>query len=130
MTHKAESIRERRRVGGKGGEFGGVIPWHVHKLQIRSTNQLHLWSIEETVVILTDEAGVVDGFLGEGLDVGPCADDPHVVWSRGFVVEGYVLSNEHTDADAGHVESVEERLDLGIDLGSLAVLFVLQNSLG
>jgi hypothetical protein len=115
---------------GRGDLGGEVIPWHVHKLQIRSTNQLHLWSIKETIVILTNEPGVVNGFLREGLDVGPRTDDADIVWSRGFVVEGYVLADEHADADAGHVESVEEGLDLGIDLGSLAVLFVFQNSLG
>jgi hypothetical protein len=86
---------------------------------------LHFWSIKETIVILTNETGVVDGFLSEGLDVGPRADDADIIWSRGFVVEGNVLADEHADADAGHVESVEEGLDLGIDLGSLAVFFVL-----
>jgi hypothetical protein len=129
--HDAQSRKYSREKGRwEWGGVGGVIPWHVHKLQVRSTNQLHLWSIEETIIILTDESGVVNGFLGEGLDVGPRADDADVVWSRGFVVEGYVLADEHADADAGHVESVEEGLDLGIDLGSLAVLFVFQNSLG
>jgi hypothetical protein len=45
----------------RGGE--GELPRYIHKLQVWTTNQLYFWSVEKTVIVLTDEPGVVDSFL-------------------------------------------------------------------
>ena len=95
-----------QKWGFKGGGGEGELPRYIHKLQVWTTNQLYFWSVEKTVIVLTDEPGVVDGFLCQGLDVCSCTDDADVVFSGGFVVEGYVLADEHSDANAGHVKSV------------------------
>jgi hypothetical protein len=103
---------------------GGDLPRYIHKLQIRPTNQLNFGGIKKTVIIFTNETGVVDGFLSECLDIGASADDADVIFSSGFVVEGDMLTDEHSDAYAGHVESIQEGLNLGIDLGSLTMFLV------
>lgn len=40
-----------------------------------------------------------------------------------------MLADEHTDTDAGHVETVEEGLDGAVDLHALAATLVLENAL-
>ena len=47
-----------------------------------------------------------------------------------LVRQGDVLPNEHTDADTGHVEAVEEGLDVVVYLHALSLALVLENSLG
>src|SRR5271170_6181731 len=93
-------------VGFQGSWGVRELPRYIHKLQVWTTNQLYFWSVEKTVIVLTDEPGIVDGFLCQGLDVCSCTDNADVVFSGGFVVEGYVLADEHSDANAGHVESI------------------------
>jgi len=118
-------VKEVETEGVKRGSvWKGVVPWYIHKLQIRATNQLHLRSIEKTVIILTNESCIVNGFLRESLHIGPSTNDADIIGSRGFIIKGYMLADEHSNADTGHIETVEEGLDLRIDLRTLPVLFV------
>lgn len=50
----------------------------VHEVQVGVADELDLGSFEEAVVILTDETSILNGFLGEILDVGLCADDTDI----------------------------------------------------
>jgi hypothetical protein len=51
------------------------------------------------------------------------------VGAGALVRQGNVLADEHADADPGHVESVEEGLDVVVDLHALALALPLQYSL-
>ncbi len=82
-------------------------------------------------MVLTDEAGVFNGFLREFADVGCGADDADVIRVRCLfpVRESDMLPDQHTYADTGHVEAVEERLDIRVDLHALFFAFVFEDSL-
>ena len=104
----------------------------VHEADVVVAYELDLWGVEEAVVVLTHEACVFDGFLGEFADVGLGADDADVVGvgARALVGEGDVLADEHADADAAHVEAVEEGLDVVVNLHPLALALPFEDALG
>lgn len=99
----------------------------VHEVQMRGAYELDFRGVEEAVVVFADETGVFDGFLREVADVGFGADDADVggVFVVALVGEGDVLADEHSDADAGHVEAVEEGLDVVVDLHALPLALIL-----
>lgn len=103
----------------------------IHEMQVGFADQLDLWGVEEAVVVLTDEAGVFDGFLGEFADVGCGADDADVIRVRCLflVRERDMLPDQHPYAYPGHVEAVEEGLDIRVDLHALLFAFVFEDSL-
>lgn len=107
------------------------MAWDVHEMQVGFTDELDFWGVEEAVVVFADEAGVFDGFLGEFADVGCGADDSHVIRIRGLflVRESNMLANQHTYTYTGHVEAVEEGLDIGVNLHALFLAFVFEDSL-
>ena len=101
-------------------------------MQVGFAHEPDFRGVEEAIVVFADEAGVFDGFLGEFAHVGLGADDADVVGRCGLflVREGDVLADEHADADAGHVEAVEEGLDVGVDLHALPFALVFEDALG
>lgn len=107
------------------------MAWHIHEVEVGVADELNLWRIEETVMILAHEACVLDGFLSQITDVCLCADDADVIRVRmgSLISQGNVLTNQHTDADTGHVETVEESLDIVVYLHSLTFAFVFENAL-
>lgn len=103
----------------------------VHEVEVGVADELDAGRLEQAVVVLADEAGVLNGLLGQLLDVCLCADDADVGWVAvvALVRQGNVLADEHADADARHVEAVEEGLDVGVDLHALAPPLVLEDAL-
>lgn len=103
----------------------------IHKIQIVLADELNFGSFEKAVVVLTDKTSILDGFLGQLPDVSFGADDPYVVRMAGMSLVGEcdVLAYQHSYPDPGHVEPVEERLDVGVDLETLALALVLEDSL-
>lgn len=104
----------------------------VHKVQVGVAEKLDARGFEQAVVVLADEAGIFNGLLRELLDICLGADDADVggVAVVALVGQGNVLADEHADADARHVEAVEEGLDVGVDLHALAAALVLEDALG
>ena len=104
----------------------------VHEVEVWTTDQLDFGRVEEAVVVLADETGVLDGFLREFADVRFGADDADVVGLDGLALirQGDVLADQHPDADAGHIKAVEEGLYGLIDLHALSLALVFQYALG
>lgn len=104
----------------------------VHEVQVGIAYQLNARGFKQAIVVFADEAGVLNGLLRKLFDVGLGADDADVggVAMVALVGQGNVLADEHADADAGHVEAVEEGLDVGVDLHALAAALVFQDALG
>jgi len=104
---------------------------NIHKIQIIPTDQLDLGCFKETIVVFADKPGVFNGFLGKFFDICLGADDADVVRIAvlALVGQGNVLADEHTDADAGHVEAVKEGLDVVVDLHALALALVFEDTL-
>ena len=104
----------------------------VHEADVVVTDELDLRGVEQAVVVLAHEASVLDGLLSELTHVGLGADDADVVGvrARALVGEGDVLADEHADADAAHVEAVEEGLDVVVNLHALALALPLEDALG
>lgn len=112
-------------------EHVAEVARHIHEGDVVGADQLHLRRLEEAVVVFAHEACVFDGFLRQLAYVAARADDADVV---GFVPlalfrQRDVLAHEHADADARHVEPVEERLDVLVDLHALLFTFVFENAL-
>lgn len=107
------------------------VSWHIHEVNVRVAHKLDLGGLEEPVVILANEARVFDGFLSQVLDIRLCADDTDVsgVAVVALVSQGDVLTDEHTDAYARHVEAIEERLNVVVNLHALSLALILQNTL-
>ena len=104
----------------------------VHEIQIGAADELNLGRVEESVVVFADEARVLDCLLRELAYVRLGADYSDIIGMRfgALVCQGDVLAYQHTDADAGHVESIEKGLDVGVDLHALALALVFENTLG
>lgn len=104
---------------------------HVHEADVRITYELDLWCVKESVVILANEARILNSFLGEFLDIGLCANYSDVVGigPRALVCQGDVLADEHTNTDTRHVETVEESLDIVVNLHPLSLAFPLKDAL-
>ena len=103
----------------------------IHELEVVFTDELNLGSIEKAVVIFTDEPCIIDGFLGNLMNICFCADDPDIVWLAmlPLIRERDVLADQHADANTGHVKSVKERLDIRIDLHPLSSTLVFEDTL-
>ena len=104
---------------------------HVHEVQVRVADELDFGRFEQAVVVLAHETGVLDGLLGKVPHVGLGADDADVggVPVVALVRQGDVLSDKHSDAYPGHVEAVEEGLDIVVDLHALALALVFEDAL-
>lgn len=104
---------------------------HVHEVQVVAADELYLWRIEQSVVILADEARVFYRFERQILHVGLGANNTHVVGvvMGASVLKGDVLADEHAYPDTGHVEAVEEGLDGIVDLHALSSTFVFEYAL-
>lgn len=94
---------------------------NIHEADVGIADELDLGRLEQTVMVLAHEAGIFDGFLGEFVDVRFCADYADVVGVGALALVGQsnVLADEHADANARHVETVEESLDVVVDLHAL-----------
>lgn len=105
---------------------------NVHEVEVGIADELDLGSLKHAIVILTDKASVLNGFLGEVLNVGLGADDADIVGvaMMALIGQGDVLTDEHTDADTGHVEAIEEGLNGAVDLHALTTALVLEDTLG
>ena len=55
------------------------MAWDVHESQIRRTDELHWRSLEETIVLLADESGILNGFVCHGADIGVGTNDADVL---------------------------------------------------
>ena len=104
---------------------------NVHKVQVLLADELNLGCLEETVVVLTDKASVFNGLKRDLPHVGLGADDPDIVGMAnvGLFREGDVLADEHADTNARHVEAIEEGLNGGVNLQTLAFPFPFQDAL-
>ena len=122
---------------GAEGVFEGLekhmrkVAGDVHEIEVVSTHELDLGRLEQAVIVFAYEARVLDRFGREVLDVRLCADDADIVGVAvgARVLEGDVLADEHADADAGHVEAVEECLDGVVDLHALALALIFEDTL-
>jgi hypothetical protein len=102
----------------------------VHEGEIFGADELDGWTLEESVELVGDEAGGVDGLLGDLIDVGVGTNDADVVLVGVELVEGDVLADEDANADARHVEAIEKVLDRDVDVARLGVLaLVLEDAL-
>lgn len=121
-----------QRVFERLKEHVRQVAGHVHEVEVGVADELDLGGLEEAVMVLADEAGILNGLLGEVLDVCLCANDADIggVAVVALVRQGNVLAEEHADADAGHVEAVEEGLDAAVNLEALALALVLEDALG
>ena len=126
----AERVLERLE------EHVAQVAGHVHEAEVRFAHELHLGRVEQAVVVLAHEARVVDGLEGELAHVGLGADDADVGRVRGrfgrllHLAEGNVLADQHADADARHVEAVEEALDRLVNLQPLLLALPFEHALG
>ena len=113
-------------------EHVGEMTRNIHEFEIGLTDELDFGGFEQAIMVFTDKARIVDGFLGEVLHVGFGANHAHIIWLQVLLLirECNMLADEHADADAGHVEAVEEGLDVGVDLHALPLPLVLENPLG
>lgn len=104
---------------------------NVHEVDVGVADELDLGGFKEAVVILADESSVFNGFLGEILNVGLGTDYSDIggIAMMALVRESNVLADEHADTDPGHVEAIEERLDGAVNLHSLALALVLEDTL-
>ena len=75
------------------------------------TAELNGRSFEQTIVLFADKERIVYRFLTHIFDVGVCANYADVVRVRIKLIEGDMLTDEHTDAYSTHVESVQESLN-------------------
>ena len=107
------------------------MSWDIHEVEVRVADELDLGRIEETVMILTYEARVLNSFLSQVAHVCLCTDDTDIVGVRvsSLIGQGNMLTDQHTDTDTGHVETIEESLDIVVYLHSLAFAFVLEDAL-
>lgn len=104
---------------------------HVHEVEVRVANKLDLWCLEESVVILADESGILNGLFGQVPYIRLGADDTDVGWipMMTLICEGNVLTNEHSNTDTGHVEAIEEGLYVVVNLHALPFPLVLEDTL-
>lgn len=107
------------------------MSWYVHEVEIRFANQLDLGRIEKAVMILTHESSVVYSFLGKFPHIRFGAYYTHVVRFNGLllVCKGDVLTYQHSYAYSRHVESIQKRLDVVINLHPLPFPFVFEYAL-
>lgn len=61
-------------------EHMGQVTRNIHEVQIFLADKLHFGGIKETIVILTDEASVVDSLKGDLAHIGFRTDDTDIVW--------------------------------------------------
>ena len=73
----------------------------VHERQRRVADELDLGRVEETIMVLADEPGVLHRLLGELAYVGAGADDADVVglMPMSLISQRDVLADQHPDAD-------------------------------
>lgn len=104
---------------------------NIHEADVGVANELDLWRFKQSIVILAHEARILDSFLSEFVDVCLCANYADVVrvGALALVGEGNVLADEHADADARHVEAVEEGLNVVVNLHALLLSLPFQNAL-
>ena len=107
------------------------MAWHIHEFQPWLADQLYFRSVEQAIVVLTHKSRVLDGFLSKLPNVRLRADDTHVIRfrMRALIGECNMLTDQHADPNPRHVEAIEERLNVRIDLHSLPVPLVLQDPL-
>ena len=103
----------------------------VHEVEVFGTDKLDFRSVEETVVIFADESSVLDGFLGEILDVCFRTYDTHITWvfMMTLIRQCDMLANQHSDTYSRHVKAIQERLYVIVNLHPLSFPLVLQYSL-
>ena len=104
---------------------------HIHELQPWLADELYFGSVEQAIMVLTHKSRVLNGFLSKLSDVRLRADDTDVVrfGMRALIGERNMLTDQHTDPNPRHVEAVEKRLDVRVDLHSLPVPLVFQDPL-
>lgn len=107
------------------------MAWDIHEVEIVAADQLHLRCFEEAVVVFAHESSVLNGFQSQVFDVCFRADNADIIWMMMLILmlEGNMLSNQHTNADTRHVKAVKEGLYCVVDLHTLPSSLVLQNSL-
>lgn len=105
---------------------------NVHEVEVGVADELNFGSIEEAVVILADEASVLDGFLGQIAHVCLCTDDADIgrIRMSSLIGQSNVLAYKHANTDTRHVEAVEESLDVVVYLHSLTLALVFEDALG
>jgi hypothetical protein len=117
-----------------------------HKSQILGTDELNRWPLEETIVFLTYKSCIFNGLMRHRADICICANDSDVIFSlllilAGVLIDagrcsnwrsskGNVLPNENTNAYPRKVKTIQESLDIGLDISTLLCSFVFQHSLG
>jgi hypothetical protein len=103
---------------------------NVHEGEVSGTDELYRRTLEETVVFFADKSCVLYSFPADIVDV--CVDAYYAniirVWLE--AVQGDVLADEDTDADAAHVESVKEGLDGPVDDFAPLLLLEFKDTLG
>ena len=82
-------------------------------------------------MIFAYKSCILNGFLGQFSDVGFCAYYTDVIWicSCALICKCNVLADEHSYTNARHVETVEESLNVVVNLHPLSLPFPFQYAL-
>ena len=96
----------------------------IHEPQVIRTRQLHLRSLEQTIMFLADEESIIYRFLTYVSHTCIRAYHSDIIRVGIQLIQGYMLADEYSNPNSTHVESVEESLDRSLNLFTLLVVLL------
>lgn len=131
------------------------VTWHIHKRQFLGAHELNRRRTEQTIVLFTNKARILNGLMRYSTDIRIRTNNAHIVLrlrsthitqsscscavrqvaQRAFLgchtraTQSNVLTDQHADTDTRHVEPIKELLHIHLVLLAPHRTFVVQYTL-